>query len=194
MLAPSTIKAVAVASERSKRDRTTGYPVPGFGPGQSVINNDILRSIRYMLDLSDIRVVEIIRLADADFPIEKADIQAFLRKDEDEGYRECPDRVLAHFLDGLVFYYRGRDETLPPRPVEKRVTNNLILKKLRIAFELRDVDVHQVFADAGLSVSRPELTALFRQPGHKNFRPCGDQMLRNFLKGLTLRMRAPGTP
>lgn len=193
-LPPSTSTPPLPASERSKRHRSTGYPVPGFGPGQSVINNDILRSIRYMLDLSDIKVVEIIRLADADFPIEKADIQAFLRKDEDEGYRECTDRVLAHFLDGLVFYYRGRDESLPPRPVEKRVTNNLVLKKLRIAFELRDVDVHQAFADAGLAVSRPELTALFRQPGHKNFRPCGDQMLRNFLKGLTLRMRAAGAP
>lgn len=158
-----------------------------------MINNDILRSIRYMLDLGDIKVVEIIRLADADFPIEKADVQAFLKKDEDEGYRECSDRVLAHFLDGLVFYYRGRDESLPPRPVEKRVTNNLVLKKLRIAFELRDVDVHQAFADAGLPVSRPELTALFRQPGHKNFRPCGDQLLRNFLKGLTLRMRTGDT-
>jgi uncharacterized protein YehS (DUF1456 family) len=157
-----------------------------------VINNDILRSIRYMLDLSDIRVVEIIKLADADFPIEKADVQAFLKKDEDEGYLECSDRVLAHFLDGLVFYYRGKDPSVPQRPVEKRVTNNVVLKKLRIAFELRDVDMHQAFADAGFPVSKPEMTALFRQPGHKNFRQCGDQLLRNFLKGLTLRMRGAG--
>ena len=49
--------------------------------------------------------------------------------------------------------------------------------------------VHQVFEDAGFPVSKPELSALFRAPGHKNFRLCGDQMLRNFLKGLTLRFR-----
>ena len=47
----------------------------------------------------------------------------------------------------------------------------------------------RAFAAAGFPVSKPELTALFRQPGHKNYRPCGDQMLRNFLKGLTLRVR-----
>jgi uncharacterized protein YehS (DUF1456 family) len=73
--------------------------------------------------------------------------------------------------------------------VESRITNNLVLKKLRVAFELKDGDMHQVFADAGFPVSKPELSALFRQPGHSNYRACGDQMLRNFLKGLTLRLR-----
>jgi uncharacterized protein YehS (DUF1456 family) len=154
-----------------------------------MINNDILRSIRYMLDLGDSKVVEIIRLADAGFPIAKEDVQAFLKKDDDPGHLECSDRVLAHFLDGLIIHYRGRNDSLPPRPVEKRITNNLVLKKLRVAFELKDVDMHQAFADAGFPVSKPELSALFRQPDHHNFRACGDQMLRNFLKGLTLRVR-----
>jgi uncharacterized protein YehS (DUF1456 family) len=154
-----------------------------------MINNDILRSIRYMLDLGDGKVVAIVQLADAGFPIAKEDVQAFLRKDDDPGYLECSDRVLAHFLDGLVVHLRGRNENLPPRPVEKRITNNLVLKKLRVAFELKDVDMHQVFADAGFPVSKPELSALFRQPDHHNYRACGDQMLRNFLKGLTLRVR-----
>lgn len=154
-----------------------------------MINNDVLRSIRYMLDLSDNMVVETIKLADPDFPIDKEDVQAFLKKEDDEGYVECSNAVLAHFLDGLIVHYRGRDESLPPRPVEKRVTNNVVLKKLRVAFELKDVDMHQCFEDAGFPVSKPELSALFRQPDHKNFRLCGDQLLRNFLKGLTLRVR-----
>ncbi len=145
-----------------------------------------------MLDLSDNKVVEITKLADADFPIEKADVQAFLKKDEEEGYAECSNRMLAHFLDGLIVHYRGRDESVPPRPVEKRITNNVVLKKLRVAFQLKDVDMHQAFEDAGFPISKPELTALFRQPGHKNFRLCGDQLLRNFLKGLTLRVRGGG--
>ena len=154
-----------------------------------MINNDVLRSIRYMLDLSDIKVVEITKLADLAFPLEKADVQAFLRKDDDPDYADCRDSVLAHFLDGLVIHRRGRDDSLPPRPVEKRITNNVVLKKLRVAFELKDVDMHQIFEAAGFPISKPELTALFRQPGHPNYRPCGDQLLRNFLKGLTLRVR-----
>jgi uncharacterized protein YehS (DUF1456 family) len=154
-----------------------------------VINNDVLRSIRYMLDLSDIKVVEIIKLADADFPIEKADVLAFMKKEDEPGFVECSNRVLAQFLDGLVIHYRGRNPALPPRPPEKRVTNNVVLKKLRVAFSLNDVDVHQAFIDGGHPVSKPELSALFRQPDHKNFRLCGDQLLRSFLKGLTLRVR-----
>lgn len=154
-----------------------------------MINNDVLRSIRYMLDLSDIRVVEITKLADPAFPIEKADVQAYLRKDDDPEYAECSNAVLAHFLDGLILYCRGRDESVPPRPVEKRVNNNVVLKKLRVAFALKDVDMHDIFESAGFPISKPELTALFRQPAHTNYRVCGDQLLRNFLKGLTLRVR-----
>jgi len=154
-----------------------------------MINNDILRSIRYMLDLSDNKVVEITRLADPGFAIEKEDVRAFLLKEDEPGHLECSDRVMAHFLDGLVIHCRGREEGLPPRPVEKRINNNVVLKKLRVAFQLTDVDMHKAFADAGFPVSKPELSALFRQAGHKNFRLCGDQLLRNFLKGLTLRVR-----
>jgi uncharacterized protein YehS (DUF1456 family) len=154
-----------------------------------MINNDVLRSIRYMLDLSDAAIVDTSKLADPGFVLAKSDVQAFLKKDTDAGYAECSDSVLAHFLDGLVFHFRGRDPSLPQRPVEKRVSNNMVLKKLRVAFELKDSDMHQIFDAAGFPVTKPELSALFRQPAHKNFRQCGDQMLRNFLKGLSMRLR-----
>jgi len=155
-----------------------------------MINNDVLRSIRYMLDLSDGRVVEIIHLADPDFPLDKADVPALLKKEDEAGAIACSDALLARFLDGLVLHFRGRDDSQPPRPVESRITNNLVLKKLRVAFQLKDVDMHAIFEAAGFPLTKPEMTALFRQPGHKNYRPCGDQILRNFLKGLTLRLRS----
>ncbi|MBD7986872.1 DUF1456 family protein [Luteimonas sp. Sa2BVA3] len=154
-----------------------------------MINNDVLRSIRYMLDLGDQHVVELARLADPAFALDKDEVRAFLLKEDEPGYQPCSDAVLAHVLDGLIVHLRGRDDSVAPRPVEKRISNNVVLKKLRVAFELKDVDMHQVFADAGFPVSKPELSALFRQPGHKNYRACGDQLLRNFLKGLTSRVR-----
>ncbi|KAF1701210.1 YehS family protein [Pseudoxanthomonas kaohsiungensis] len=157
-----------------------------------MINNDVLRSIRYMLDLGDAKVVEIVHLVDPAFPLDKADIPALLKKEDEAGAAPCGDALLARFLDGLIVYYRGRDDTQPPRPVEKRITNNLVLKKLRVAFQLKDVDMHEIFAQAGFPLGKPEMTALFRQPGHKHYRPCGDQILRNFLKGLTLRYRTGG--
>ncbi|MEG0183162.1 MAG: DUF1456 family protein [Stenotrophomonas sp.] len=154
-----------------------------------MINNDVLRSLRYMLDLSDGMIADTCALADPAFVVDKADVPGWLRKEDEEGFVACDDLTLSHFLNGLIVHYRGRDESQPLRPVEKRISNNLVLKKLRVAFELKDVDMHEIFNSAGFPVSKPELSALFRQPDHKNYRACGDQLLRNFLKGLTLRVR-----
>jgi len=150
-------------------------------------HNDVLRSLRYMINVSDAQVVDIIGLSG--LTVSADDVATYLKKEEEPGFVRCPDRVMAHFLDGLVIYKRGRDESRPPQPIEVPVTNNTILKKLRVAFELKEEDLHAVLKAANFPVSKPELSALFRKVGHENFRPCGDQLLRNFLKGLTLRVR-----
>ncbi|MFJ4196434.1 MULTISPECIES: DUF1456 family protein [unclassified Pseudomonas] len=154
-----------------------------------MIHNDVLRSVRYMLDISDKKVVEITKMGGMDVALK--DVVAYLdKKEEDEeGFVRCPDDVMAHFLDGLVILKRGKDDSRPPLPVELPVTNNIILKKLRVAFELKEDDLHVILKSVDFPVSKPELSALFRKVGHNNYRPCGDQLLRNFLKGLTLRVR-----
>ena len=85
---------------------------------------------------------------------------------------------------------RGRRADAPaPAPLSGRLSNNLILKKLRIAFELKQEDVQQLLADAGLLMTESELGAFFRKPGHKHYRECGDQVLRNLLRALSARLR-----
>ncbi|RMM95256.1 hypothetical protein ALQ43_100223 [Pseudomonas savastanoi pv. glycinea] len=152
-----------------------------------MMNNDALRSVRYMLDISDSKVVEIIGLTG--FEVSKSDVIAFMKKEEEEGYLDCSDEIMAHFLDGLVYFKRGKDESRPPQPIDLPITNNIVLKKLRVAFELKEDDMHAILKSAEFPVSKPELSALFRKVGHTNYRACGDQLLRNFLKGLTLRVR-----
>ncbi len=153
-----------------------------------MINNDVLRSVRYALDLGDAKVVEIIKLAGHE--IAQADLASFLKKEDEEGFVECGDEIMVSFLDGLIIHRRGKMESRPEQDKKpQRLTNNTILKKLRVAFELKEEDMHKVLELAGFGVSKPELSALFRVKGHKNYRACGDQLLRNFLKGLTLRLR-----
>lgn len=154
-----------------------------------MINNDVLRSVRYMLDLGDVHVAHLVRMADPSVELDREQVQAYLRRDDEPGFAAFDDRLLGLFLDGLIVHCRGPRAQASPRAPERRVNNNAVLKKLRVAFELKDTDMHEVFAAAGHPVSRPELSALFRQPGHKNFRLCGDQLLRYFLRGLTLRLR-----
>ncbi len=154
-----------------------------------MINNDVLRSIRYALDLSDPKTVEIIKLAGHD--IDRPALVALLKKEDEEGYVECDDIIMRAFLDGLIIFKRGKSDAKPDQPQKTNAPlhNNDILKKLRIAFELKEDDLHQIMKLADFSISKPELSALFRKEGHKNYRKCGDQALRNFLKGLTMRLR-----
>lgn len=152
-----------------------------------MINNDVLRSLRFMLKISDAKVAQIIGLSGLE--VSEDSIGACLKKEDEEGFTPCTDEVLAHFLDGLVIERRGRDDSRPAQAIELPMSNNMVLKKLRVAFELKEDDLHAILQAADFPVSKPELSALFRKAGHSNYRTCGDQLLRNFLRGLTLRLR-----
>ena len=146
-------------------------------------HNDVLRSIRYLLNVSDATLADIFRLGDRE--ISRDEVVAFLKNEDDDGYQACGDKAMAHFLNGLVIYKRGKDEGRPPQAVELPVTNNTVLKKVRVAFELKDDDIIGLLQKTGLTVSKGELSALFRRPDHRNYRVCGDQLLRHLLRGLT---------
>lgn len=154
-------------------------------------NNDLLIRIRYALNIPDPKVLELFALAGHE--MERPELEAYFRREEEAGFVLCPDSVLARFLDGLIASRRGmREGQDGPRPgsgSRVRLTNNDVLKGLRIALELKDEDIVAVMALAGVEVTKSEIGALFRKPDHHNFRPCGDQFLRNFLTGLTARNR-----
>jgi uncharacterized protein YehS (DUF1456 family) len=157
-----------------------------------VINNDVLRRLRYALNITELKVVELFNLAGYD--IGREELEGIFKKEDEIGYRECSDLVMERFLEGLIIGRRGRREesgqgrTTAPRRSAK-LTNNDILKGIRIALELRDEDIIGIMARSGVELSKPESTALFRKRGQTNFRPCGDQFLRNFLVGLTAKYR-----
>jgi len=154
-----------------------------------VTNNDVFRRLRYALDLSNPGLIEIFRLAGQE--LQKAQVMDLLKKEEEPGFQELSDELLGYFLDGLIAKRRGQrteEPALAPVP-ESRLTNNDILKKIRIALELKEDDMLVIFKLARFPASKSELSALFRARGHENFKECGDQMLRNFLKGLTLKYR-----
>ncbi|HCP57161.1 hypothetical protein AX279_18465 [Pseudomonas sp. J237] len=150
-----------------------------------MLNNDVLRSLRYTLNINDEELAEIFQLSNK--IITADEVSLLLKKEDEEGFVLCDDELMAHFLDGLVYFKRGKDDSRPAQPFELPITNNIILKKLRVAFELKEDDMHQIMQSVDFPVSKPEMSALFRKFGHSNYRTCGDQFLRNFLKGLALR-------
>lgn len=149
-------------------------------------NNDVMRRLRYIFDFNDAKMIDI--FANADLAVKRGHIIAWTLKDEDPAFAACNDRMLATFLNGLIIEKRGKRDGPQPQP-EHKLTNNLILMKLKIALNMQSDDIIATMAQAGFSLSASELSSFLRRPGHRNYRPCKDQVLRNFLKGLQVEHR-----
>ncbi|HEY5974900.1 MAG TPA: DUF1456 family protein [Geobacteraceae bacterium] len=150
-------------------------------------NNEILRSIRAALELDDATMKQIFREAGRE--VGQSTIAAFLKKEDEDDYIPCSNPIMGFFLDGLIIHNRGKLEG-SPAPAEKplaELSNNAILKKLRIALDLKEDDLAAIFKLAGIVIMKHELTALFRKQGHKHYKECTDQLLNGFIKGVALR-------
>ncbi|MFA8435626.1 MAG: DUF1456 family protein [Marinifilaceae bacterium] len=144
-------------------------------------SNDILRRLRYTFEFSDEKMIEL--FAQADHEVSRTQVSDWLKRDDDPSFQELTDEELAIFLNGLINDKRGKKEGEQPQP-EKRLNNNIIFRKLRIALKLNDEDILEILDLAGIRISKHELSAFFRNPSQKKYRPCKDQILRNFLMGM----------
>jgi len=147
-------------------------------------NNDILRRIRYTFDFSDSKMIAIFAMADLE--VTRAQISDWLKKDDDPAQLSLNDFHLATFLNGFISDKRGRKEGEQPKP-EKRLTNNIIFRKLKIALNLKDEDILEILMLVGFRISKHELSAFFRNPNQEQYRLCKDQILRNFLQGMQIK-------
>ncbi len=157
-------------------------------------NNDILRRLRYAFDFADEVAVSFFNLdPSSNAPMDTKAYRARLAKDDEADFCALSDGELCAFLDGFVVDQRGpRDPAPSPQPPKTddfRLSKNDVLKKLRIALMFREEDMLETLELGGTKLSKGELSALFRKPGHKHYRECGNQVLRNFIKGLTEQIR-----
>lgn len=149
-------------------------------------NNDVLRRIRYTFNFDDSKMIAVVGLAGLE--VTRAQISDWLKKEDDPDYRRCNDQQFATFLNGLIIDKRGKKEGPQPVP-ETQLSNNIIFRKLKIALNLQAEEVLQLVNQGDFRISKHELSAFFRKPGHKHYRECKDQVLRNFLKGMQLKYR-----
>ena len=149
-------------------------------------NNDILRRIRYLFDFSDLKMIALFKLSNYD--VQKAEVSDWLKKEGDPLLIEITDKELAIFLNGLIIEKRGKREGPQPEP-EDPLSNNMILRKLKIALDLKTDDILDLFALIDKRISKHELSAFFRNPDNKSYRHCMDQYLRNFLNALQIKYK-----
>lgn len=149
-------------------------------------NNDILRRLRYAFDFSDTKMMQL--FASGGQEVTRAEVSDWLKKDDDPDQQGLYDKQLATFLNGFINDRRGKREGEQPKP-EKTLNNNLILRKLKIALNLKDDDMLAILEIENMRISKHELSAFFRKPTQSQYRLCKDQILRNFLYGLQRKYR-----
>jgi uncharacterized protein YehS (DUF1456 family) len=163
-------------------------------------NNDILIRLRYALDIKNTDMVEIFKLGGVE--VTKEEVLKILTKsnndveyeeDNEEDVIKCNNKMFESFLNGLITFKRGKQESKPGQPdrpqFSKESVNNILLKKLKIALSLTSEDMIDILDSAGITITKGELSALLRKVGHKNYKECGDKYARNFLKGLAIQYR-----
>ena len=154
--------------------------------------NDLNRRIRYALSLDDADTLALLTLANYS-PVSLEKVTAWRLKESDPGYQRCPEHSILALLDGLILDRRGPpaagDKSAAPSQnsgIKKNATldNNTVLKQLRIALSLRTEDVHALISAGGGRIGKTEINAFFRKVGARNYRRCGDQVMRWFLAGI----------
>ena len=156
--------------------------------------NDLNRRIRYALSMGDADVLTVLKLSQYDTDIDS--IAQWRSKEGEAGHKPCPPEALYALLDGLIVQLRGaRDpESVASEPTptsaptfasaNEGIDNNEVLKRLRIALSLKADEVGALINAGGGKLGKSEVNALFRNPSARNYRRCGDQVLRWFLTGL----------
>lgn len=172
-------------------------------------NNDILKRVRYAMDIKDTDMVEIFKLGGIE--VTKEEVVEMLTKlkkspqNEADNYGDvvesdyvltCDNIMLESFLNGFITFKRGKQDPKPGQPEGQAMplqsnesANNLLLKKMKIALSLTSEDMLDILDGVGVKVTKGELGALLRKKGHKNYKECGDRYARNFLKGLAVKYR-----
>jgi uncharacterized protein YehS (DUF1456 family) len=144
--------------------------------------NEILYRIQKALNLTTEEMLKTYELEG--YKMETSHLESLLKRRQDKDFVPASYEELGLFLDGLVTLKRGPSPKKPKNDEAVELTNNLILKKLRIALELKEPETEIIFGLADIELSKQQLSSLFRKENHKNFKPCSDELLMAFLEGL----------
>jgi len=144
--------------------------------------NDILYKITKALSLSKDDILEIYKLED--YNISREHLDSLLKRKYDKDFQLCSYEELGIFLDGLISFKRGGSQKRASDDEVVELNNNLILKKLRVALELKEFEIDLIFKLVDIELTKQQIKSLFRNPSHKNFKLCSDELLNQFLDGL----------
>jgi uncharacterized protein YehS (DUF1456 family) len=150
-------------------------------------HNELMRQLRKTLAVNETGLADIYALSGQSMSPDA--LKQRLKQENEADFVECEDTTIAYLLEAIIIHLRGAKEGSTVQISQWPLSNNQILKKLRIAYDLKDEDMHSIFEAEETPLSKQELKALFRKEDNKNFQSCSDKLLRAFLHGLSKRAR-----
>lgn len=148
----------------------------------TIDTNEVLYRTTKALNFSEKELLEAFTLEE--YKMDISHLNRLLKRRLEKDFMLCSYEELGIFLDGLVTLKRGPSPKRNINNDEIELTTNLILKKLRIALELKEHEVEIIFGLGEVTLSKQQLASLFRKEEHKNFKKCSNDLLLSFLEGL----------
>jgi uncharacterized protein YehS (DUF1456 family) len=142
--------------------------------------SEVIQSIKEALNLNRAQIMHIYELEEV--LITKDRVDSILKNSSKKGSINATYEELGVFLDGLVQYKRGTSKQTQEEDVI--LDNNLILKKLRAALNLKEHELIMIFELADYKISKSTIKDMFRSPNNPKLKECTNATLKAFLTGL----------
>ncbi len=142
--------------------------------------SEIIKSIKEALELNRGQILHMYELEE--YPMSQERLDSILKNRSKKNSANATYEELGVFLDGLVSYKRGKSNTPPPQDVV--LDNNLVIKKLRVALNLKEFEIEMIFELADFKISKTAIKNIFRSPTHPKYQECDNRILEAFLAGL----------
>ena len=151
--------------------------------------NDIFRKITQSLAFDTAQIQAL--FAPANIDLSDKEVANLLKTDYQPGFEAMPEYILITFLNNLIDQERGKKADAEVEVIEKhaKISNNDVLKKLRIAFVLHEQDLRDALKLVTIELTKSDLAAIFRKAGHEHYKACDDELVLDFIDGIGLRLQ-----
>lgn len=148
-------------------------------------SNLVLKRVSELSNLTNRQIANVFKKANK--KLTSAEVDLWLIPDDSPNHQKLSDEDLSIFLNGLIIHLRGpREDGSIPEP-DKKLDNNMIFKKLKIAFEVQTAEIPTMFRSINRRITKNEVASFLRGSQHAQYREMKDQYLRNFLSALKKR-------
>lgn len=148
--------------------------------------NLVLKRVSAISNLTNRQIANVLKKSNK--KLTSATVDLWLLEEEDTNHVPLSSVDLSFFLNGLIIHFRGaREDGFVPE-ADKDLDNNMIFKKLKIAYDIQTDEIAPMFRAINRRITKNEVASFLRGANHAQYREMKDQYLRNFMSAIKKKM------